>query len=304
MTDAIHIIDCHQHFYDNRALHYGVFTETSAGFMALVGNYDALPRVYGPEDYALDVAGLNVVGSVWAEFISGDPLEEVRWAAALTRDVGRPTGFIALADFADPALNRRLDEYQTIGQMRCVRQHMGWHPSQPLLRFAPRSDLLMDPAWRRGLASLRRRGLVCEIEVFSSQLRDFADMAAAYPDLQFVLPVMGWPVDLTEAGHLAWKRDLATVAACPNVVLKIFGMECIFGVRWTTAQVRPWILDAIGLFTPGRCMFASHMPICKLACSFEQLYAAYGEIIEGFTPAEKRQMLHDTAAALYGISRP
>ena len=113
---------------------------------------------------------------------------------------------------------------------------------------------------------------------------------------------MGWPIDLTKEGHHTWKRDLSAVAACPNVALKIFGMECIFGVRWTTAQVRPWLLDAIEIFHPNRCMFAS-MPICRLACSFEQLYLAYGEIIEGFSLTEKRRMVHDTAAALYGISQ-
>jgi predicted TIM-barrel fold metal-dependent hydrolase len=106
-------------------------------------------------------------------------------------------------DFADPALDRRLDASQAVGPVRCVRQHMGWHPSQPLLRFTQRSDLLVDPAWRRGLASLRQRGLVCEIEVFASQLRDLADVAAAYSDLQFVLPLMGWPIGVTEEGHRA-----------------------------------------------------------------------------------------------------
>ena len=215
----------------------------------------------------------------------------------------RPSSLIALVDFADPALDRLLDAYMASGPVRCVRQHMGWHPTQPLLRFTRRPDVLTDPAWRRGLASLRGRGLVCEIEVFGSQLRDFAGVAAASPDLPFVLPVMGWPINLTRDGHSAWKGDLTLVGACPNVTLKIFGMECIFGIRWTIAQVRPWILDAIEVFGPDRCMFASHMPICKLACSFGQLYTAYGEIIAEFTLAEKRRMVHDNAATLYGISQ-
>jgi hypothetical protein len=62
-------------------------------------------------------------------------------------------------------LDRLLDAYQAIGLVRSVRQHMGWHPTQPLLRYTPRSDQLADPAWRRGLALLRHRGLVCEIEI-------------------------------------------------------------------------------------------------------------------------------------------
>ena len=60
---ALPILDCHQHFYDARRLHYPVFAQRSAGFEALVGDYGALPRVYRPEDYAQDTAGLNVVKS-------------------------------------------------------------------------------------------------------------------------------------------------------------------------------------------------------------------------------------------------
>ena len=48
-------------------------------------------------------------------------------------------------------------------------------------------------------------------------------------------------------------------------------------------------------------MFASHLPICKLACSAQQLYAAYLETIAGFSVSEKRQMLHDTAAKIYRL---
>ena len=60
-NEALPILDCHQHFIDARRLTYPVFAQRSAGFEALVGDYAALPRVYLPQDYARDVAGLNVV---------------------------------------------------------------------------------------------------------------------------------------------------------------------------------------------------------------------------------------------------
>jgi predicted TIM-barrel fold metal-dependent hydrolase len=295
------ILDCHQHFLDERRLRYPVFLQRSAGFEALVGDYSTLPRVYLPNDYARDVSGFDVVKTVWAEFLSDDPAGEVRWVQELARATGRPQGMIAMVDFLSPELERTLDAYTAVGQVRAVRQHLGWHPTNPLLRYASRPDLLSDQTWRNGLALLRDRGLCCEVECFAPQLPDVATVAAAHPDIQFVLPVMGWPVDLTREGHGAWKRALATVSACDNVAIKIFGMECIFGIHWTAAQVRPWILDTIELFGPSRCMFASHMPICKLACSFHQLYSTYLEVIERFSIPEKRQLLHDTAAAVYRL---
>jgi predicted TIM-barrel fold metal-dependent hydrolase len=127
-------------------------------------------------------------------------------------------------------------------------------------------------------------------------------VAAAYPDIQFVLPVMGWPVDLTDDGNKGWRRALGALSACSNLAVKIFAMECIFGIRWTVPQVRPWILETIEIFGPARCMLASHMPICRLACSIQQLYDAYFEIIADFSASEKSQLLHDTAAKVYRIT--
>jgi predicted TIM-barrel fold metal-dependent hydrolase len=295
------ILDCHQHFYDARRLCYSVFAQRSQGFESLVGDYSALPTVYLPEDYERDTAGWNVTQTVWAEFISDDPLSEARWAEDLLRTRNRPGGMIAQVDFLSPDLDRTLDAYAALTRVRCVRQHLGWHPANPLLRFAARPDLLSDAAWRRGLATLRRRNLVCELEIFSPQLPDLASVAAACPGLQFVLPVMGWPLDLTDEGRARWKRDLAMVGDCPNVAIKILGLECVFGIHWTLSQVRPWILEAIEVFGPGRAMFASHLPICNLACSFHDLYTAYCEVIGDFSLSEKRQLLHDTAAAVYGL---
>jgi hypothetical protein len=59
------IFDSHQHFFDARLLRYPVFKNRSAGFEALVGDYCSLPRVYLPQDYALDTAGLTVAKTVW-----------------------------------------------------------------------------------------------------------------------------------------------------------------------------------------------------------------------------------------------
>ena len=299
--EKLPILDCHQHFIDARRFRYPIFESRSAGFEALFGDYSSLPRVYLPEDYEQDTKGLNVVKTVWAEFLSADPIGEVRWANELADTTGRPNGMIASVNFLDPELTHVLDEYTALRHVRCVRQHLGWHPTNPVLSFASRPDLMTDDGWRRGVGTLRGRGLVCELEIFSPQLRDFAAVAATYPDLQFVLPVMGWPVDLTTDGHAAWKRDLAALSGYPNVAVKIFAMECVFGLGWTVAQVRPWIMEAISLFGCDRCMFASHMPLCKLACSFQQLYAAYFEIIADFSLSEQHGLLHDTAAKIYRV---
>jgi predicted TIM-barrel fold metal-dependent hydrolase len=295
------ILDCHQHFYDSRELKYPVFQQRSAGFESLVGDYSALPRAYLPEDYRRDIGEAAVAGTIWLEFISEDPLAEARWAENLAETERLPSGMVVSADFSSPSLQKALDEYSAMPHIRCVRQHLGWHPTNSQLRFAQSPDLLTNENWHLGLQQLRKFGLVCELEIFAPQLRDFASVAGKHPDLQFVLPLMGWPLDISDEGRSQWKRDLSLAAANPNVAVKIFGLECIFGIDWTLPQVRPWILDAIDMFGPSRSMFASHLPICKLSCSFQELYQRYLEIIHDFTIAEKRELFHDSAVSVYRL---
>ena len=60
----------------------------------------------------------------------------------LARECGEPHGAI--------------DDYASTPLVRAVRQHLAWHPSNPLLRYAPRPDVMADAAWRRGIAALKK----------------------------------------------------------------------------------------------------------------------------------------------------
>jgi predicted TIM-barrel fold metal-dependent hydrolase len=298
---AMSIVDCHVHFIDAGQFRYPIFPERSAGFEALVGDYRALPRRYLPADYLADAAGLHIDGTVCAEFMSSTPFEELRWTQSLADASGQPSGTIACVDFRDPDVEHTIEAYRSLGRVRAVRQPLAWHPTSDLLRFAQAPDLLDDVDWRRGLASLRIHDLACEIEIFATQLADLTRVARNFPDLRFILPMMGWPIDLTEQGFRAWRSDMAGLARCENVAVKIFGAECIFGLNWTVPQIRPWVLTTIELFGPTRCMFASLMPIAALSRPMQDVYRAYEEIVEGFTPSERRHLFHDTAKSNYRV---
>src|SRR5262249_7475090 len=220
---------------------------------------------------------------------------------SLADAAGDPSAIIASVDFRAHDLDRTIEVYRAVGRVRAVRQHLTWHPTNELLRFASAPDLMADAAWRRGLATLRKYDLACELEVFAPQLADLTTVARSFPALRFVLPLIGWPIDLTQQGFRTWRSDMAGLARCENVAVKIFGAECIFGLGWTVPQVRPWVLETIGLFEPARCMFASHMPIAALSRGVRDVYKAYEEIVESFSLSERRCLFHDTAASNYGV---
>jgi predicted TIM-barrel fold metal-dependent hydrolase len=125
-NNAISVIDCHMHFIDAGRFRYPILPQRSASFEALVGDYSALPRRYLPEDYLADAGELRIGGTVWVEFMSDTPLEELRWAQTLGDEVGHPAGMIACTDFCAPDIDRTIDVYRSFsGSGQCASTSLG-----------------------------------------------------------------------------------------------------------------------------------------------------------------------------------
>ncbi|WP_323181477.1 amidohydrolase family protein [Kaistia algarum] len=289
------IIDAHLHLFDDRANAYSVFEAPDATFEALVGDYSALPHRYAFEHYSADTDSRIVEGIVWHEFMSRDPAREVNWAQRLADSLPVPMSIVAMVDFLDPRLDERLDTYRTLPNVTAVRQHLAWDEVNPQRRMAARPDFLRDEAWRRGLGRLRDHDFRCGLEVFGPQMCDLVEVVHLYPDIEFTLALMGWPLDLGPAGFASWKENIRNLAQCPNVCASLSAIECIFGMDWTIETVRPWLLTAIEHFGPGRCMIGSHLPISRLSFGFTRLYDAYDTILAPFSDEERDQIFRTTA---------
>ena len=74
-----------------------------------------------------------------------------------------------------------------------------------------------------------------------------------------------------------WRRGIAAVAACPNVVMKLGGLGMPrLGFDWHTrhkpigseelaASMAPLLTYCIEQFGPNRCMFESNFPVDKVS---------------------------------------
>jgi predicted TIM-barrel fold metal-dependent hydrolase len=68
---------------------------------------------------------------------------------------------------------------------------------------------------------------------------------------------------------------------------------------WTIDLIRPFLLEAIDMFGPGRCLFASDYPTDKLFGSFDRHLDAYSEIVSAFSEDERRAMFGGNAVRVY-----
>jgi len=110
-----------------------------------------------------------------------------------------------------------------------------------------------------------------------------------------------------------WRRGIAAVAACPNVIIKLGGVgQRRFGFDWherakpigsaeLAAALSPLMQYCIEQFGPDRCMFESNFPVDKVSYSYNAVYNAFKRLSQGYSAAERAAMFHDTAVRVYRI---
>jgi predicted TIM-barrel fold metal-dependent hydrolase len=111
-----------------------------------------------------------------------------------------------------------------------------------------------------------------------------------------------------------WKKDLATLAQCPNVVAKLGGMAMpLNGFGWERRE-QPATSDefvaaqssyyhyAIEQFGPERCMFESNFPVDKQSLSYRTLWNGFKKIAATYSDDEKAALFHGTAMRVYKLN--
>jgi predicted TIM-barrel fold metal-dependent hydrolase len=272
----------------------------------------AMYRPSGPAELR-SIGEVEFANGVGAQAASG-AFGETRACAAMFGSADLTMGAEA-GRVLDLHMARAPDRYRGVRPIVCGDPHgvLDPWPSAP-------ADMMQSTAFRAGARELARRELVLDIWVFHHQLDQVAGLARALPELTIVLdhlgtPLgMGWYADKRAEVFEAWLRDLRLVAACPNVVVKLGGLNMHFnGFGWHERSAPPtsdalaeangpYYRAAIDLFGPSRCMFESNFPMDKRSVGWGPLWNAHKKIVAGFSADEKRQMFSETAIRTYRIA--
>jgi predicted TIM-barrel fold metal-dependent hydrolase len=168
------------------------------------------------------------------------------------------------------------------------------------VRHKPRAGAMADAKWRAGFARLAGLGLRFDLQAPWAQLGEAARLAADFPDTQIILNHAGLPADRSADGIAGWTRAMKTLAACPNVAVKISGLGQP-GQRWTAEANRNVVLTVIELFGAARCMFASNFPVDDLCARFAEIYDGFFEITRDLSAAECSGLFAGNAIRIYGM---
>lgn len=293
------IIDAHHHFWDLSIGKHAWLDGRHVIESFRYGDYTAIRRDYLMEDFRRDWAGHQVVKSVYVEteWDPLDPVGESGWVQRFHDRTGFPHAVVGQAWFDRDDIGEVLAGHAAYPLTRSVRQKPKAAASpDTFVAGAPGS--MADPAFRDGYRHLARHGLHYDLQTPWWHLGEAADLARDFPDTLIILNHTGLPSDRSAGGLAGWRAALQQFAAEPNTAVKISGIGQP-GAPWTVESNGPIVREAIDIFGPDRCMFASNFPVDGVCASFDTIFSGFREITRSFPQAEQRALFHDNAVKYY-----
>lgn len=291
------IIDAHHHIWRKQDLPW----LEGPMLPRIFGPYEPIRRDYPISEFLSDIAGSGVVKSVYvqANWAPARAEDEVAWVQKTADESGWPHAIVGYADLMVEDVRPALDRLMRYPLLRGVRMQLHWHEN-PQYRFAKTADVAADPAFKRNFAALADYGLSFDLQVFHGQMAGAAELAAAFPKTTLILQHAGMLEDTSPAGRDAWRRAMADLARCPNVVAKLSGLGTF--IHRNDPEHIAWIVDeTLALFGAERCLYGSNFPIEKLWTDYASLIGAYKAAVASH-PSAERAVFHDTAARVYRIA--
>ena len=314
------ICDPHHHFWDfreiripyQRYLLHELAADVNSGHnlkSTVFIETRAMYRTDGPEE-------LRSVGEV--EFVQGLAAASASGLYGPCRAASAIIGNanLRLGDAVEPMLDAL--QAASPNRFRGIRQSAAWDP-HPDVEDRAEQGVLANENFRAGARVLAARGMSLENTCYFPQLPELADFANAVPDLTIVLNHIGGLYRVGPYGNRddevipQWKEGIATVAQCPNIVLKLGGVgQPRYGFDWHTYErpigseelaghLAPLMNYCIEQFGPDRCMFESNFPPDKVSYSYNVLFNAFKRLSKDYSASERASLFHDTATRVYRI---
>lgn len=278
------IVDSHQHFWDPALGSYEWMTESLT----------AIRRPFGPENLKPLLDRAAVCGCVAVQ--ARADLAETRWLLSLADSNPCIVGVVGWVDLtSDDVAGQIVSLRSGAGGGRLVGiRHQVHDEDNP--RWLVRPDVV------RGLESVAQAGLVYDLLVRPRELPVAYEVAAALPQLQFVIDHLAKP-PIGSADGDAWFQGMGRLAELCNVSVKVSGLVTEADwAAWQASDFRPYVEAAIELFGGERLLFGSDWPVCLLAASYPQVLNLTGELLGSLDEAQRAQIFGSNAIRVYSLT--
>lgn len=274
------VVDAHVHIWDARRADY-----------SWLGDTPGLPAVAGLDDARDQQDEIGVSDIVLVQ--AADNLDDTELMFEAPGLDPRVVGVVAWAPLREP------ETVEVLLDTWCERPVVGL---RHLVHRDPDPDLLLDGQVQTTLALLGQRGLTFDVCAETPHLLSLVPtLAARHADTTFVIDHLAKP-PIRERGWQPWADLLTAAAACPNVVVKLSGLNTAAAVDWTGTDFVPYVDHALDCFGPARMMFGSDWPFALLgATSYTQVWEGVRTTLDALSVDELDAVLSGTARRVYRL---
>lgn len=227
---------------------------------------------------------------------------------------------LLLGDRIKPVLEAHIEAGK--GRFRGVRARTAFD-EDPVAGYPgrtdfPQQDIIANPAFRDGLASMDALGLVLDVWGFHPQLPRLHETLLNFPNLVVVLNHLGGPLgvgryaDDRDAAFRDWAQGMRTIARLPNVHVKLSGVGVTrlgLGFKGGNASSRDIVAlasrhvwECVDIFGPERCIFGSNYPVDQVVAPYRVLINGYKSILAHLSPQERSAIFSGNARRVYGLT--
>lgn len=285
-------IDAHQHFWQPARGDYGWLRADEPAVAPLV-------RDWLPDDLAPLLHAHAVTSTVLVQAAESVAETEYLLTLAAAHDV--VAGVVGWVDLT------RVDAAGTLARLAEDARFKG---VRPMLQDLPEPDWILQAPHPDVLRTLQALGLRLDALVEPRQLAALLRFVRAWPELPLVVDHAAKPplhADWNDASMRSWRRDMAALAAAPQVSCKLSGLltempraDAASPAR-AIERLRPVVDSLLGWFGPERLMWGSDWPVLTLAGGYADWVAISDTLLEPLSGAEQSLVLQGTARRFYAL---
>ena len=278
------IIDSHHHFWDPDRGDYDWIS----------GPFQPIRRVFAPKDLAPSIAEFGITGTVLVQ--TWHSLAESWDYLAIAGTTPFIAGVVAWVDLTDPKVE------ETLAALKASPAGRWLVGVRHLLHLEADPNWLLRPDVRRGLAAVAEAGLVYDLVGNTVHLPAMLRTVSDFPQLRFVLDHIAKP-DIKGAVREPWTTLMRGFAQHrDHVWCKLSGMitEADWE-HWSPDDLKPYVLEVLDIFGPGRCMFGTDWPVCLVAGSYAQVIGALRHCLADLDEAQREQIFGLSAIEAYRL---
>lgn len=296
MTEYAPLIDTHIHMWDltdptlqydflNPEMYHPLMTPEEQKRIGIPIN--------GADQIRAVTQSAGVTSTVHVQCAVGidDPVKETRWLEQNRLAGEHPTSIVGHVDLAREDAGEQLDRHLAESNV-----FVG------IRDFGHGVEYLNDPAWRKGIAALEARDLLCCLDLSVDRYRLARELTDAFPDCVFVVDHMGMSMRRDEEYFEEWLRELRVFTDAPNVYCKISEQTLVLR-SWDPDNALKWMSGCLEVFGPYRCFFGSNWPPDSLHASYLELTNSYRSMTAQLSTDEQNAMNVETAARVFSITR-